>query len=254
MSITAKPTSYTVNTGHAKCPDHLWLFNEGTGTTVADEGKGTALDLTLDNSDMWGTDGSLGSIISANSAGPRKALSSTGTLASSSLVMVVLHKSASAVCAANEFPISAALSSAGGVYGGARYQTNEALDIVCDDGPNAVAAEFGTSTYDASWRMGAVKWKTNAYAVSVDGGAWVAGAGTVNYPPSPTALDRFGIGCRAVTAADNQFNGNILAAWVYDDLYDTVDDTWIADLFSDPWQFLSAAGTTISPNAAGMSV
>lgn len=258
MSITAKPTSYTVNTGHAKCPDHLWMFNEGTGTTVADEGKGTALNLTLDNSDMWGTDGTLGAIVSTNSAGPRVARSATGTLPSSSIVFVILCRSETAVCSANEYPMGTGKNgTTGSNWSALRIQTDEALDAQYDDGSVAVALNANLAgAYDTNWHMMAYKAKSNALGVSLDGGTWSTSAPSFTFPNATgSAPDRFVIGDRGDGgAAAQNFNGRVLAVFAYDDLYDTADDTWIANLFSDPWQFLSAAGTTISPNPAGMSV
>jgi len=46
---TSKPScgSYTIDVGETHYPDHLWVICEGTGTTTADEGSGTARTLTF---------------------------------------------------------------------------------------------------------------------------------------------------------------------------------------------------------------
>lgn len=62
MAITVKPTGYTVNTGHAKCPNHLYMLDDATGATNCNDGVGT-LDLTADSTSMWATDGSYGQIL-----------------------------------------------------------------------------------------------------------------------------------------------------------------------------------------------
>lgn len=247
MAITAKPTGYTVNTGHAKCPDHLWMFDEGAGTSVADQGKGAALALTLDNADMWGVDGGgLGAIISTNESGPRIAPSATGTLPSTSIVLVCYCKSASAICTANENPMGTGHDgTSGSNYSSLRIQTDEALDAIYHDGGGLVANNANlAAAYDTNWHMMAMKAKTNALAVSLDGSAWNVATPTFTFPnASGSAPNRFMIGDRGDGgAAAQNFNGSFLAAFAYDNLYDTADDTWIANLFSDPWQFLTTGG------------
>ncbi len=57
---TAKPSSFSLNSGASYYPDHLWMINEGTGTTCEDL-VGT-WDLTITGAD-WGTDGTHGPIL-----------------------------------------------------------------------------------------------------------------------------------------------------------------------------------------------
>ena len=104
MSITAKPTGYTVNTAHAKCPDHLWMMDgSDVGTTVlTDIGKIGGLDITLANADMWGTDtGDLGSdIVNFNSTTSRYARLTGYTPPSSSALWIAIAKPSSATIGA----------------------------------------------------------------------------------------------------------------------------------------------------------
>ena len=89
----AKPTVYTVNTGHAKAPTRLWMCNEGSGTTLVDEGGGSAFDMTLVNDAQWGSD-ALGAYVTVNSASSYHAVSSTGTVwdASGGLLLISIFK------------------------------------------------------------------------------------------------------------------------------------------------------------------
>lgn len=248
MAITAKPTGYTVNTGHAKCPDHLWMIDEGSGTSLVDKGKGTGLNMTLDNADMWGTDGGgMGAIITCNDTGPRRATSSTGTLPSTSIVLVIYAKTTSAASNGNETPFStgnSGVSNQNMTF--LRAQGDEALDACHFDGTNSIVRDSGTNVYSQTWRMMAMKAKASGCAVSVDGGAWSESTTSSSFPnASGTAPNRFAIGVQADSTPGNYFNGSILAAFAYDNLYATADDAWIADLYSSPWQFLNTSSVAV---------
>lgn len=47
MAISAKPTSYSVNTGATHCPDRLYMMDEGSGTTLVNKGKTAGYNLTF---------------------------------------------------------------------------------------------------------------------------------------------------------------------------------------------------------------
>ena len=245
MAITAKPTEYTVNTGHAYAPTHLWMCDEGSGTTVADQGTGTAQDMTLQNADMWGTDGTLGAKIGCISATSRYALSATGAFASTSLLMVVICKPASAVCAATEYVLGGGHDSdTAAAYCGPRFVTTEIPEAIYYDGTAAAASKvWSAATYDTNWQMIAAKYTTNSKSISVDGAAWATVSATSYDFPNASgkvAPNRWGLGCRPHPTPSGPFNGDILAAWTYyDGTYADWNDAWIAALYDNPWQFLN---------------
>lgn len=249
MAVSLKPTSYVVNTGHAKCPDHLWMLDENTGTTAADKGKGTALNMTLDNADMWGSD-ALGTIVTFNDTGPRKAVSTAGTLPSSSIVLVCYAKTTAAASNGNETPFStgnSGVSNQNMTF--LRAQGDEALDGCHFDGANSRVSDSGINVYSQTWRVFAVKAMASAVAVSVDGGAWAETTSVSSFPnASGSAPNRFSLGVQADSTPANYFNGSLLAAFAYDDLYATADDAWIADLYANPWQFLTTGGLILPFN------
>lgn len=257
MSITAKPTVYTVNTGHAKCPDHLWMLDEGELTTLTDQGKVGGLDLTLQNADMWGTDtGDLGSVvINCNSTTARYARRTGYTPPSSSALWIAIGKSSSAtIAAANEALVGLAKSDgASTAYGYIAYTATSGYPIMFYDygtgGSGNVTA--ATDIYDGTtWHMiaGMVRGSDGGTQIikklSIDGGAWAESSAYSGYVfPNdgggvvPNAL---GIGCRPAQTANAIFNGSILAVMAWDDFtWATADDTWIASIYSDPWQFLT---------------
>ena len=251
MAITAKPTSYTVNTGHAKCPTHLWMLNEGTGTTSADEGSGTALNLTLDNADQWSSD-ALGVTMLSNTASSRKAVSATGTLPSTSILLVSINKTANNPFyggAANEALLAYGYSGGSGSQFGyirAQPQISGEIDAAAHDSVSSVAANSsGLYAYDQSWHMIAVKFATNKIAISVDGSAFTEETPSYTFPvTSGSAPNRFALGSNADSDFGQWFNGSHLAAMVYEDDYATWDTTWIAALYADPWQFLNTSALT----------
>lgn len=257
MSITAKPTAYSVNTGHAKCPDHLWMLDEASGTTLVDQGKVGGLDLTLQNADMWGTDsGDLGStVINCASATSRYARRTGYTPPSSSALWIAIGKSSSAtIAAANESLIGIAKSDGTTTaYGYIAFTATSGYPVMFYDYGTGGSGNVTSSSdiYDGTtWHMiaGMVRGSDGGTQVikklSVDGAAWDSSSSYSGYVfPNdgggvvPNAL---GIGCRPAQSPNAIFNGSILAVMAWDDLtWTTADDAWIASIYADPWQFLT---------------
>jgi hypothetical protein len=250
MAITAKPTTYTVDTGNAYAPTHLWMCDEGSGTEIDDKGTGTALKMTLQNSDMWGTDGTLGAKITCVASTSRYALGDSGTLFSSSVCLIVIAASTTNGNAdANEYVMgfadTGAVGDRGGIItvnGAQTWQTDNT-----DAATNNVQKTNSGTFYDSSWHMLAMKFRSGTAveccAVSLDGAAWeVDASDTIN---ALSNLDRYGLGARPTGTPVLVFDGAILAAWVYEDpTYTSLDDAWIAALYADPWQFLETSALT----------
>ena len=244
----AKPTGYTVNTGHAKCPTHLWMLDEATGTTAVDQGAGTSRNMTLQNAAQWGSD-ALGDYIVSSSASSYYAKTATNSIwnGTGGLLMISIFKTdVSTGPATAEFWLGAFNSAAAGAECAIRNTTtNDVAQAwgVADDA-SGVSVNGSGDMYDQAWHMIAVKIKagaaTSCCAVSFDGGAFTDdGSDTLG---STITLDRYAIGARARSTINGIANGKTLAAWVYESgTYATWNDAWIADLYADPWQFLSTA-------------
>ena len=255
MAITAKPTSYTVNTSHTKCPTHLWMLDEGSTLASADKGSGTALNLTLVNAAQWSSD-ALGVVMISSSADSYHAYSATGTVwggSTGGLLLVSIFKSDSAVgSAAAENILSCCNSSTATTI--CSIRNNGTVDVetgiasaTADDASGV--SRVGGTVYDQNWHMIACKFRvgtsTDCCAISVDGGAW-------DLDPADTlgtlTLDRYGVGVRAGQFLVSEANGEHLAAMAYESssasAYTDWNDSWIAALYSDPWQFLNTSALT----------
>ena len=244
----AKPTGYTVDTGHAKCPTRLWMLDEGTGTAAVDQGSGTARDMTLQSASMWGSD-ALGQYITVNSTSSYYAKTANASVwnASGGLLLIAIVKTDAATGpATTEFWFGTHNSAAAGAECAIRNTTTNSRAQawgVADDA-SGVSVNSGTDIYDQAWHMVAAKFKagsaTSCCAVSIDGGAFTADASDTL--GATITLDRYALGARARSSINGLANGKILAAMAYEaGTYATWDDAWIANLYADPWQFLSTA-------------
>lgn len=253
MAITAKPTSYTVNTGHSKCPTHLWMFDENTGTSAADKGSGTALNMTLQNSAMWATDGTLGStIITCDSALDYYAMTGTGTVwdPTQNVMMVgIIRSTTSTPGTEYAFAYGKGDSTTPG-YGGLRFAATTAPAGVANDGTNTRNKNHSGNGYDQGWHMIAVKVQPQAVsgevvAISLDGGAFQSLSSSLL---TSYLVNRYGAGVRPSPTPTSVFNGSLLSLSVYENgTYANWDTTWISSLYTDPWQFLNTS--TVAPKA-----
>ncbi len=252
MAFTvAKPTVYSVNTGHAKAPTRLWMCNEGSGPTLVDEGGGSAFDMTLVNAAQWGSD-ALGAYVTVNSASSYHAVSSTGTVwdASGGLLLIAILQTDSATGPAGaEFWFGTFNSAAAGAECAIRNTTTneQGRALGTADDASSVGINSTGDIYDQAWHMVAAKFQagtgTDRCAISIDGAAWdLSASDTLG---TTITLDRYAIGARARNFITSEGNGKILAAWSYEaGTYATWDDAWIANLYADPWQFLNTSALT----------
>lgn len=246
-----KPATWTLNSGHAKAPTHLWMLDEASGTSAADAGTGTALNMTVQNAAQWASD-ALGACLTVNLTSSYYAISATGSVwdASGGLLLVSIFKTDAATGPATTECWFGTYNSASTV-GDIRIVNTTTSDSVnaaanADDASN-VARTCSEDIYDQNWHMVAVKFRTGTAteccAISVDGGAWqLDAADTLG---AAVTLNRYAIGTRARSAINGTANGQVLAAWAYEGgTYTSWDDAWIASLYADPWQFLNTSELT----------
>lgn len=253
MTISVKPTSYTVNTGHALAPTHLWMCDEGTGTTVYDQGTGTAADLTFGattgSGPTWATDDDGGACLDFNNANQEwmTALTSLGITTSASFVVWVKNPGTHPASATSAvFPyMELADKDATNVFFHIGINPNTGRIAASASNTTNNSNTFSTTNYlttggndtynDATARLVIGTFETAQRYLSVDGSNGVD-VGTTS-AAIPGASDRFTIGVRAnsqTTARSSHVR--VIAAWVYADR--VLNNTEIASLYNDPWQFL----------------
>lgn len=252
MALSAKPTSYTVNTGHAKCPDHLYMLDDSTAATNCNDGVGS-LDLTADSTAMWNTDATYGQILRFVSASSQKALSAASFSATTGLCAVFIVRSDNATNpAANRTVGGFGHNATANTYAAARLNTSGTSQAIARyNGGTTWTATSSPDVYDAGWHMIAIKLKQSTGSdgelrQSVDGSDWGYGAEVTTHDITTLGYNRFALGVQPQSSPSTYFDGDILAAFVYVDDWATWSDAWIASLYSDPWQFLTTT-TTIFP-------
>lgn len=252
MALSAKPTSYTVNTGHAKCPDHLYMLDDSTAATNCNDGVGS-LDLTADATSMWNTDATYGQILRFVSASSQKAISGNTFAATSGICLVTIARSTDATNPAGVQAVAGVgHNSTANTYAATRLSTAGALQSVARySGGTTFTATLSGDVYDGTWHMFASKISQSTGSdgqlkQSLDGGSWDAGTPVTTHDITALGFNRLALGCQPQSVLSSFFNGDALASFVYLDDYAAWDDAWIASLWADPWQFLTTT-TTIFP-------
>ena len=259
-TFAEKPVSYTVDTAHAKCPDHLYLIDEGSGTTLNDRGSVGGLNLTLNTDSVWSTTdltaggGTSPCIILTNDYARNSGLSF-----SSSICFVALVKSTSATNpASSENIVSAAKSSNNTDFANLRLNTSGFVTSSYHDSVAAATTKNGaTDVYDNTWHLIAAKMYQSGAAVvcatSHDGAAWgtATGAGVTGLW---STLNRLCIGSHAGSSLSGYFAGEVAAVLVYKDDSASWDNTWISEVYNsgDPWHcclcYLGKPNDSASPD------
>lgn len=209
--IAAKPAcgAYTI-TADTYSPEQMWMFCEGSGTTVEDDGDGTDADLTLTNSPTWSTDGTHGGYLAFDSASDQQAIGSLGAQ-SGTVIFGGLMRVADGNCTDNEMWATLADASADNVM--VRFE--------CDAGDSATAVAWNADSAsknfwpaditDGQWHFVAVRASDTDLDVCVDDGSW--DEVTISKTGLIAALDQIGFGVQASNTP--QFHGSVDWAWAF---------------------------------------
>ncbi len=247
-----KPAAgYTVNTGHAKCPNHLYMLDEG-GTETNLEDKVGALDLTLNSTTAWAT-ADLGGGGPASSAILTFVNDTADSAASYTWDNASGSRSACIVAIIKRAAVSSS-ESMGGLRASAnntdfcdlRLNATGQCTAIYDDSGIAAIGDYGAEVDNDAWRMVAAKFREsggNIYVTqSIDGGAW---SGETSAAGSFIAtINKISLGALDGSSPGSYFNGSMASMFVYKDNVASWDDTWIASLYADPWQFLTVTTAT----------
>jgi hypothetical protein len=252
---------YTVNTAHAKCPDHLYLIDEASGSTLTDRGKTGGLNLTITNA-TWGTDdltagGGTSPILTFDGTGDyaRSATNLTlaggGTTLGNVLIVAIFKTTNATPPSGNQHIVALGKNDNSTDFIVLRGRiTDGYLTGVYDDSAIAAASRANSaSIYDQAWHMGAARivetTSTNIQAgISLDGSAWATTSYTITADAALWNMNRICIGDSAGSSLGNEFNGKIAAVFIYKDVANPTtawDNTFISELYADPWQFLATS-------------
>jgi hypothetical protein len=249
-TFAEKPASYTVNTVHAKCPDHLYMIDEGSGATLTDRGKTGGLNMTITNS-TWTTDdltagGGTSPVLQLDGTTDYARTAASFSMTSNLLVVAIYRRETASTPSGTEYVVDVANSANNTDYAAIRHPSTTTPACVYDDSGMGAASRAGTvNTCDAAYHMVAGRFRQNGANVqtgqSTDGEAWTtaSAAGTALW-----GLNRIAIGDRAGTTTGNEWTGRIAAVFVYKDTADPVNDwssTFVSSLYGDPWQFLNVS-------------
>ncbi len=250
MAILAKPTAYVVNTGATLCPNHLWMIDEGSGTSLADKGKTGGKTLTIVGAD-WTTDGTHGqtlNFVSANSDyAHRTETGSEPVMGITTAFSIVLVFKIAAAPAATQGLCGVADSGAPNVY----YSGG-----ISNAGPgrqqlqvrNTTALSNGIAGNNMSgnvWQVVIYTFGDSTQSGSLDGAGY--GNSTLAANINDPAIDMFALGVRP-TSAPLYGDIQIAAAGLY--VNTELDSTQQANLYNsgDVW---TAMGVTASTGQKG---
>lgn len=252
MTISAKPTSYSVNTGHSHCPDHLYMMDEASGTTLTDKGKTGGYNLTLTDTAAgsgpdWITDGTHGPVLDFVLAnGDRASYSSVSGLSGIQVIGVIatgnlgtVTRAMASVCDPTQLDRFAALV----------YQGDEDVEAASRfDATQQTSTS--TQAMTTGWDFVAFKFSDTTIEWSLNGSAWSALA--VSHSGLLASITRFTLGALAHSSPTWFWDDSMCSAmWWHGDK----SDAEILSIAENPWQFLNlSSSATVTPNPSGLSV
>jgi hypothetical protein len=218
MPVTAKPASYTAGAATLR-PNHLWMFDEGSGTTLTDIGSTGGKDLTIVGAD-WATDGTHGPILSfveANSDYAHRTETAsepvmgitTGFTVALLIKTVEASKDMVGICDASGIDPF--------FMGGADITPEQRWSVRDDGAVSSTADDIVGATFNTSWHWCVWTFGTNAQTGSYDGTLYGSAAltGDVALAANQALLDRFCIGGRVSSSpAYADIEVGAAAVWV----------------------------------------
>jgi hypothetical protein len=246
------------------------MCDEGSGAVIADQGKIGGLGMSLtDAVNMWTTMdlGALGGVGAAIACGAGDtARSGTGLSITSGICLVAIMASDNATNPSARETVAAAGASASASYYAqmAAATTADGYLWVRAGTPAGVNARSrAVDVWDGAPHFVAIKVVEAGSSISMspssDGAAW-AGTSSIAATDFTPDFDRLAIGKQAfLTDNTDVFTGKVSALFVYLNNEANWTDAWLAELFADPWQFLSPVSATknlkalVHPDAAGVA-
>ena len=235
MTIGAKPPTYTVNTGHTHCPDHLWMIDEGSGASLTDRGKTGGYNLTLSATTGagpdWVTDGTHGPVLDFVSANEDRATNGSISGLSGTQVVVVIAKGVAG--AGTRCMVSVSDDTQLDRYVDLVYQGDEDVEVLVRF-DNTLQTNTSNTDLTLGWDVVALRFSDTTVDWSLNGSAWATFA--ITNTGMIAAMNAFALGCQNISTPAQFWDDNICAAMWW---HGSKSDAEIAAIAADPWQFLT---------------
>lgn len=253
MPVSAKPTSYTAGAATLR-PNHLWMFDEGAGTTLTDKGSTGGKNLTIVGAD-WNTAEATHtntlSFVEANSdyahrtetgAEPVMGITTSFTVAVL-LKTVEATKDMVGICDASNLDAY--------FMGGADGTPEQRWAVRDDAAATPTTSDIVGATFDNAWHWCVWTFGNNAQSGSYDGTLYATRtlAGNVGLAANQALMDRFCIGGRISSSpAYADIEVAAVAVWVNTELSSAQQTSlWNS---GDVW---TAMGVTVATGHPAMS-
>ena len=226
-TIEGRPDdSYTVDTGDADCPDHMWLFSEGSGTAIADEGSGTAADLTLSNALAWATDTGINVVDLAGSY-----TATSDNAAGLSDFPCTISCLVSWTASHNGHPMNVANASDGDRFGFITTVTSGyyRAQYYGSEETESATTDSGADYSDGTWRWWTIRLVSDTSKVFYRGTTSV-NTNTTSHSVT-SALDEVHFGSRTSGSGSNPYNGKIAMAMLWNS---DLGAAGVSRVFADP--------------------
>ncbi len=237
MTIAAKPPSYTVNTGATHCPNHLWMMDEASGTTLTDRGSTGGYNLTLSDTAAgsgpeWASDGTHGPVLQFVAAnGDRANYSSVSGLSGTQTLGLIVKGTAGTGA---RTIVSLTDPSVLNKYVSMVYQGDEDLEVLS----RWTTLETANTSTDltTAWDFVALRFSDTSVDWSLNGSAFTTLAVTAT--GRAAGITRVSLGALDYSTPANFWDDQMCASMWW---HGSKSDAEIASIAADPWQFLDTS-------------
>lgn len=242
---TAKPASPSFDTGETYFPDHLYLVEEGSGTTLEDRGDGGDIDLTLSATTGagpdWGTDGTHGNKLTFVPANEDRIVGSGLSSLSGTQTVCYVAK----LVAGTGTRVIGQFSDPS--------QADRYADIV-EQGDEDIESrgrfdntlQTNTSTQDGTggWDLICHRFSDTTSDWSLNGAAW--DTDTTTNTGLLAAITQWSIGADRTSSPGNYIDMEIVAFWWWKNT--SLSDANIASVYNsgNPWPIIGVDGSSCS--------
>ena len=201
MPVTAKPSGYTAGAATLR-PNHLWMFDEGSGSTLTDKGSTGGKNLTIVGAD-WTTDATHGAILDFIAANfdyaHRTETGSEPVMGITTGFTVALILRVANTPAATEPMAAVSDVSVTNVFYQMGVNSTGDLIVTVRNTTSFNNNNAPTALDDDAWHLAVATFGDSTQSCSVDGANYESGTLAANI--NDAAIDTFAIGSRRETGS-----------------------------------------------------